>query len=125
MTKASNQRAQLTRALARLDEVLAMEKTDIVRDSAMVRFIFTFDLAWKLIQSLVRDAGGTCTSPRSCFTEAFLCGVMPNDPFWFQMLDRRNEAVHAYNEEIAERVYALLPAASKRFHALLDELPKT
>lgn len=96
MTKQSNQRDQLVRALARLDEALALEKTELVRDSAVMRFTFTFDLAWKLVQSTVRSVGGFCASPRACFNEAFTRGILSNDPFWFELLDARNETIHAY-----------------------------
>lgn len=122
-TKFTAQRNQLTRALARLDEALTMGATDLVRDSAVKRFEFTFDLAWKLIQTALGQRGVRCASPRACFSDAFHHGFLPNDAFWFELLDARNDTVHAYNEEIAKRVYAKLPQAATYFHALLAQIP--
>jgi len=40
------------KAINKLDEVLDMEKTEVVRDSAIKRFELCFDLAWKSLRSL-------------------------------------------------------------------------
>lgn len=45
MTKLAATIKQFETALMRLKEALAVEKTDIVRDSAIQRFQFTLDLA--------------------------------------------------------------------------------
>jgi hypothetical protein len=44
-------------AISRLEEVLKLEKTDIVRDSAIKRFELSFDLAWKAIKSYAKMEG--------------------------------------------------------------------
>lgn len=119
MTKAAAIRNQLERALARLDEALALEKTDLVRDSTIKRFELSYDLAWKLVKEALAERDMICASPRECFEQALRARILPDDPFWFTMVKLRNLTVHAYNEELAEQVYAKLPDASKRFHDLL------
>ncbi|MDD5738328.1 MAG: hypothetical protein PHY72_00145 [Candidatus Pacebacteria bacterium] len=46
MTKPDLQIEDLQKAIARLDEVLKLEKTDIVRDSAIHRFELVSCLVW-------------------------------------------------------------------------------
>jgi hypothetical protein len=40
------------KAVKRLEEVLKLKKTDVVRDSAIKRFELCFDLAWNSIKNL-------------------------------------------------------------------------
>ncbi len=119
-------RQDFTRALERLDEVLILEKTEIIRDSAVKRFEFTFDPAWKALKAyLEQEKGIICASPKDCLREAFRQSVLEDDPFWLDIVNLRNDAVHAYDEEIAERVYAALPEVARRFRVLLTKIEKT
>lgn len=111
------------KALCRLKEVLACEKNDIIRDSAIQRFEFTLDLAWKALKSYLEDSCGVrCVSPKECLREGFQNGVIENDPYWLELVDLRNETVHTYKEEIAERVYGNLFRAVEYFEELLNKL---
>ena len=53
MTKLPLQIEQLNQAIKRLEEVLAVPKTTIVRDSAIKRFELTLDLSWKTIKKFL------------------------------------------------------------------------
>ncbi len=49
---------KFAKALHRLEEVLSLQdKNPIVRDSAIQRFEFLFDLAWKTLKFMVLNAG--------------------------------------------------------------------
>ncbi len=37
-------------ALRKLEEIVKMEETEIIRDATIQRFEFTFELGWKLIK---------------------------------------------------------------------------
>ncbi len=124
MTKYTAQRNQFERALARLDEALAMSKTELVRDSAVKRFELCFDIAWKLVKSALATRDLICATPRECFEQALRARILSDHAFWFDMVKMRNLTVHTYNEELAEEVYAKLPKASECFHLLLSRLPK-
>ncbi|MBI4972668.1 MAG: nucleotidyltransferase substrate binding protein, partial [Candidatus Omnitrophica bacterium] len=103
MTKLAATIKQFETALMRLKEALAVEKTDIVRDSAIQRFEFTLDLAWKMLKAFLEDKKGIiCVSPKECFREAYRQGIIDYDEEWIKFVDMRNETVHTYNEEIAE-----------------------
>jgi len=71
MTKQEAQLAQFKKALSRLNEALAAPKSDIVRDSAIQRFEFTIDMAWKLVKTCLEEKYGiVCQAPKECFREA-------------------------------------------------------
>lgn len=123
MTKLEAQIKQFSQALERLKESLSLPKSDIVRDSAIQRFEFTLDLAWKAVKTYLEDKKGViCASPKECFREAHRQGLVQYDDVWIQLVDLRNETVHTYNEETAEKIYSQLAGAAERFEELLARL---
>jgi nucleotidyltransferase substrate binding protein (TIGR01987 family) len=123
MTKLDALKNQYQKAVKRLDEILKEEKSDIVRDSAIKRFEFTFDLSWKLLKTyLEEEKGVSCQSPKECFREAFRQGLIDYDEFWLKITDLRNQAVHTYGEKFAESLYRELPEILKYFQLLLKKI---
>lgn len=123
MTKFESQMIDFEKALNRLKEALATPKNDLIRDSAIQRFEFTLDLAWKTLKSYLEDYRGVrCVSPKECLREGFQNSIIENDPYWLELVDLRNETVHTYKEEVAERVYGNLSRAVGYFEALLNKL---
>lgn len=116
---------QFQRALQRLKEALSQPKNDIVRDSAIQRFEFTLDLSWKLLKTILEEQKGIIVnSPKECFREAYRQKIIDYDEAWIKFVDMRNETVHTYKEEIAEKIFDELPEASKHFEALLNIIEK-
>lgn len=123
MTKLDVLKKQYQKAAKRLEEVLAKEKNDIIRDSAIKRFEFTFDLSWRLIKAFLEEEKGIrCTSPKECFHQAYRQGIIDYDDFWLKMTDWRNEVVHTYGEKFADAFYEKLPAVLERFKLLKKKL---
>ena len=123
MTKLDVLKKQYQKAVKRFEEILAKEKNDIVRDSAIKRFEFTFDLSWKLIKAFLEEEKGIkCTSPKECFREAYRQGLIDYDEFWLKMTDWRNETVHTYGEKFADAFYEKLPETLKRFKLLKERI---
>lgn len=110
------------KSTAKLEEVLRLEKSEIVRDSAIKRFELCFDLAWKCIQSYARREGVECYSPRACLKTAFQLNLIDYDEDWLKVLDDRNLTVHVYKEEYANEVYSRFPNYVKLFKNLLNKL---
>lgn len=114
---------QFERALKRLDEVLKEPKNSITRDSAIQRFEFSLDLAWKSIKAFLEEKKGiACNSPKDCFREAYHQGLIEYDDAWIKYVDMRNETVHTYKEEIADKIYSELPSVLKHLENLLGAL---
>ena len=123
MTKSEITIKQFEKAVRRLEEVLNMSETDVIRDSAIQRFEFTLDISWKMLKALLEEEKGIiCVSPKECFREAYRQGVVNYDEDWIKFVDMRNETVHTYNEDIAERIYSQLPNALSHFKELLKSI---
>jgi nucleotidyltransferase substrate binding protein (TIGR01987 family) len=99
----------LEKALLRLDEALKQPENDFVRDAAIQRFEFCFELSWKSIQSAARLEGQDCTSPRTAFSTAWRDGWISDEVAWLDMLDERNKTSHTYREAMAKEVFDSLP----------------
>jgi nucleotidyltransferase substrate binding protein (TIGR01987 family) len=114
---------QFKKAGERFKEILAEEKNDIVRDSAIQRFEFTSELSWKLMKAYLEEKGGKdLYFPKDIIRSAFQAGIIKNDPRWLDMVDTRNQTSHIYNEAMAEKVYQQLPAYLPLFNDLLKAL---
>lgn len=93
-------------------------KNDIVRDSAILRFELTFEVAWKLIQASGREEGLDIKSPRQAFQEAFSLGWIDDEEIWFEIIKARNMATHVYRQKLAEELYSRLDSFYQAFERL-------
>lgn len=110
------------KVLEKLEEILNQEKNEIIRDSAIMRFQFCYDLAWKVIKTYLRTQGIECFSPRECFKNAFQVGLIENDELWLSMIEDRNSITHIYAEDMAEKVYSHLSDYLKLWKKLSGKL---
>ena len=122
MTKLEIIKKQFEKALYKLEDVLKQEKNEYIRDSAIQRFEFTFDLSWKLIKAFLQQEGVKCFSPKSCFREAYRNNIIKYDDFWFEMTDWRNQTSHEYEEKMSEKIYSNLPKTINYFKELLNNI---
>ena len=124
MSKLEAIKKQYETALGTLADVLGRtpdrgEET-IYRDSAIQRFEFCFDLAWKYMKEILRETHGIeCASPKGCLREAFAQKMIADEALWLTMSEMRNLASHTYNEETAQKIYGELPRALTAFRLLL------
>lgn len=120
MTKFQALTNQFQNSVERFKEVLSVSKTDITRDSAIKRFELCMDLCWKTVKTFLEDKNGiVCASPKECFRQAYQQGIIEYDQDWIKFVDMRNETVHIYKEELAEKMYLQLPNVLKHLESLL------
>lgn len=123
MTKYQSIMEDFEKGLQKLKEVLAVEKNEIVRDSAIKRFEIVFDLGWKTLKAFLQEVhNASCMSPITCFREALKIGLIEHDTFWIEVKNLRNLTVHAYSRETAEEVYRALPDVLAHFQRLYDTM---
>ncbi len=114
----TTRRDSFSHALVRLNEALKAPETDLIRDAAIQRFEFCFELAWKVIQEQARMEGLDCQSPKGCLKLAYKNGWISDESGWLAMLEDRNRTAHTYDEALAKDVYRRLSAHLHLLQAL-------
>jgi nucleotidyltransferase substrate binding protein (TIGR01987 family) len=120
------QRVDLERIVGRWQEALAAWQangTDRDRDSAILRFELSYEVAWKHLQALAREQGLESAGPRQAFEHAFRLGWIDDEVAWSEAMIARNQAVHVYREVWAQDLAERLPALHAAFVRLLRRLP--
>jgi nucleotidyltransferase substrate binding protein (TIGR01987 family) len=108
-------RSQYNRALDRLQEVVALSETDIIRDSLIQRFEFTYELAWKSMFYWMRNQGEKVPEMQTPIIQAaFRCELIVSPDVWEEMKDQRDETSHTYNEAKAVSVSAFVRSVAVR-----------
>ncbi|WP_310626671.1 HI0074 family nucleotidyltransferase substrate-binding subunit [Limnohabitans sp.] len=117
-------REQYRKALTRLHEVVALNETDVVRDSLIQRFDFTYELAWKSMFYWMKDQGEQVPEMQKPILQAaFRCGLILDPQLWEDIKEQRDETSHTYNEDKAVFVSAYVRTqAMPAFDAWLEKL---
>jgi len=110
------------KAVEKLEEVLSLKKTEIVRDSSIKRFELCFDLTWKTVKEYVKEKGVEYYSPVDCFKSAYQLKLIEHNEDWLKMVKDRNISAHVYKKEKAEELYSKLPGYLKLFKELEKKL---
>jgi len=112
-------------ALASLREVLMEPYSAIVRDAAIQRFEYTFEVIWKLLQAYLHQQEGLlCSSPKACFREAFATGLLSEDETmtFLQMTDDRSLTVHTYKQALAQAIYRRIQGYYEEMQNLYERI---
>lgn len=98
----------LKKAYDRLLEVSKLYdgKDDIIRDSLIQRFEFTYELTHKTLREFMKYLGVTLENsfPRSIYKKAYVNNLISNDKVWISLLEDRNSTSHIYNENLADEI---------------------
>ena len=89
----------------------AVEKTSYspIETGGLVQaFEFTFELGWKTIKDYLYEQGIETTFPREAIKEAFTTQIIKDGHTWLEMLEKRNELSHTYNEKVARHAIAII-----------------
>lgn len=114
------------RALATLDEVLAIQNpTRIERDASIQRFEYTFEAVWKTAKQYLFDYEGLdAGSPKGVIRSSLSVGLFDEGEtaLALEMVDDRNLSVHTYNEALAEMIFGRLSRYAVLMKKWLDEV---
>ncbi|MBZ9633739.1 nucleotidyltransferase substrate binding protein [Clostridium sp. FP1] len=98
----------LKRAYDRLKEVsdLYDGKNEIIRDSLIQRFEFTYELTHKMLKEFMNFQGVTLENsfPRTIFKKAYVNNIISDELVWINLLEDRNSTSHIYNEKLANEI---------------------
>lgn len=116
-------------ALRRLAEVVNVmsvrQLNDFEADGLIQRFEFTFELAWKLIKSYAEYQGvdKEIMGSRDAVRWGLDNGLISESDVWMEMIKRRNDTSHTYDEAAAaEVVLRVKEAYFMEFVALFDKM---
>lgn len=104
----AERQADVRNATRRLIEAVQQPESDILRDAVIQRFEFSFELVWKTLKLYLERQGHECGGPRPTLKKAFTEGLISTPEegdVWLQMIEDRNLTTHAYDEELAIRIY--------------------
>jgi len=81
------------------------ELTELERMGLIQSFELAFELAWNLMKDFLKSRGVfNIIGSKDAIRQAFSKGIIEDGEVWMNMIDRRNETSHCYDEVIAIRV---------------------
>lgn len=100
---------QYSKALRQLESAVNTyvgTEEDIIKEGIIQRFEFTHELAWKVMQDILKFQGffdviGSRTATKMAFSQ----GLITNGEMWMEMIKSRNITVHTYDEHILNNEY--------------------
>ncbi|MFZ4077404.1 MAG: HI0074 family nucleotidyltransferase substrate-binding subunit [Legionellaceae bacterium] len=98
------------RALQKLDEALREPASEYIRDAAIQRFEFTYELAWKTLKAYLSSQDIVVLSPKETLQVAYQQGLLQDANAWSELHMKRNLTSHTYDEVLAEEIYNYLKA---------------
>ncbi|MEI8323804.1 MAG: HI0074 family nucleotidyltransferase substrate-binding subunit [Betaproteobacteria bacterium] len=108
-------------AVAALEEAVGEDESRKARDSLLLRYVYTFEMAWQAMRLVLTDRGDTET-PKIAFATletAFVVGMIHDPALWKDMREARNAVVHAYDED---KAIALAAFVRNKAFAVLKRL---
>lgn len=112
--------------LKKADFEMANEN-DIYRTGIIGQFNLTFELAWKALQAVMRIhnvSEAQTGSPREILQLAYKIGFINDAAVWITMLNKRNKAVHIYNEDEIDEMLLLIRDSFIPAFCVLEETLK-
>ena len=107
------------RALSQLEKALNEPFSEYVRDAAIQRFEFTYELAWNTLKVYLATLDLIVLNPKETLKMAYQQGLITNAKAWSELHVKRNLTLHTYDEQLAADIYSWLKKDGiVLFHAL-------
>ena len=99
--------------LRHLENFVAIKETrslSLAEEFAIIKaFELVFECAWNVLKDILQDRGHLqIYGSRDAIRLAFRVGLIEDGETWFDMIAKRNNTTHAYDEEIAQRVSSIV-----------------
>lgn len=98
---------------------------DVVTETGLVNlFSICFEQSWKVMKEILERQGygeGRTGSPKLIIKLAYSAGMIQDEKGWLEILDKRNEIAHSYNEEVAA---GIIEKTKETYLALFETLEK-
>lgn len=96
----------LRKAYSQLERFNKAESLNEMEQQGLIKaFEYTFELAWKTLQDLLKDKGYIdVVGPRPVIEQSFRDGYISDGNGWMRMHKSRNLSSHTYDEQTAEEI---------------------
>ena len=101
---------EFQKAIDSLKEALQTQKNDLIRDSSIKRFEYSFELLWKTTKIYLSVVFGVELRRNQKISDSDTEGLL-------KMADDRNEIIHTYNEKFADELYVKI---KKEYYGLME-----
>ena len=96
---------------------------DVVTMTGLVNlFSICFEQSWKAMKEILEEHGyseGKTGSPKMIIKLAYSAGMIQDERGWLELLDKRNELAHSYNEKVA---LSIIEKVKERYLGLFQDL---
>ncbi len=110
------------KAQARFEQFRQHLTSDQEKAGAIQAFEFCYELAWKTMKRILEKKGIEARSPRDCFREAALTGMINDPKPWFVFLEKRNMTVHTYEEAAVLAIITIFDQFSLELAQLIESI---
>lgn len=98
-----------------------IEEQKAFRDACIQRFEYCIEFSWKTSMKIL---GSTTAAAKPAVREMARNNLINNPEIWLGYIDSRNETSHAYDEDVAKKVYAQIESFLPEAEKLLTTLNK-
>lgn len=112
------------KAISHLDTALQLKNPDMLQKAGIIQFFeMSYELAWNTMKDYLEEQGFVdVKTPRNAIKKAFEIGLIADGHSWLDLLMDRNLTSHAYDEEKASEVEAMI---HQKYYPLLSGLYST
>lgn len=97
------------KAFLRLKDALRNDSPSELEKAGVIQYFeFTFELGWKTLKDYLQEMGVEARFPRDTIKEAFTNGLIQDGDLWLDMLEKRNQKSHTYDELSANQSFQMV-----------------
>lgn len=113
--------SNFTKAFGQLEKYVGQKEMNELEEQGLIKsFEYTYELAWKTLQDLLRYIGyKDIVGPKPVIKQCFQDGYIADGESWVRMHNSRNLTSYTYNQETAKEIVESI--INEYFH-LLKEL---
>lgn len=110
----------LQQAFAQLQKGLSLPSPSDMEQQGIIQSVeFTCELAWKTLKDYLESQQVAAQFHRDVIKQAFHYQLITDGDTWMDMLDRRNQMAHTYDESAASEALQLI---RDRYHPALAQV---
>jgi len=117
-------------ALVKMEAQSEISDYELVRDSVIQRFEFTYEITWRLLRLFLEKVKlvslDQLTSPRQIFRVAAQVNILSSADLKIvsDIIEDRNKTTHTYDEEVAEEIAHKLRLYADFMKSIIEQISR-